>query len=269
VASYISKSSHLSLLHFREHGWVRVAGAFDAEDARVMRDTVWRALENLGIHRDRPSTWAIEQPPKLQHLKDDPAFRKLGSSRLRAAIDAILEGLPHEWPKDWGAFFLGFPGNAPWVIPTNGWHIDAFYASPLLPTRGVKTFALFGDVLPRGGGTLMVSGSHRLVYKWFQDNPPPRGARSAQMRSLLRRQPYIRDLHKPGDVEERIERFMRHAEDVDGIPVQVIEATGNAGDVVLVHPLLMHVAATNSRTEPRFMISGGVTTDMWGWSSPS
>ena len=64
---------------------------------------------------------------------------------------------------------------------------------------------------------------------------------------------------------ERIERFMGRVEDLDGIPLQVVEATGNAGDVILVHPLVMHVAAPNNAAQPRFMMSGGVTTDSWGW----
>ena len=173
----------------------------------------------------------MERPPKLQHLKDDPVFQKVGSSTLLSAIDAILEGCTYEKPKDWGAFFLAFPGKTPWHIPRSGWHIDAYYASPLLPMRGVKTFALFGDVAPRGGGTLMVSGSHRLVHRWFQENPPPQGARSAEMSQLLQIQPYVRDLHGAGDAGERIERFMRQVEDVDGIPLQVIEATGDAGGI--------------------------------------
>ncbi len=32
---------------------------------------------------------------------------------------------------------------------------------------------MFGDVAPRADGTLIVSGSHRLVHKCFSDNPPP------------------------------------------------------------------------------------------------
>ena len=36
----------------------------------------------------------------------------------------------------------------------------------------------------------------------------------------------MRDLHSPGDDEERIAPFMRRVEDVDGIPLQVVEATG-------------------------------------------
>ena len=265
MARNIPESSERLLVDFHEHGWVRVRGAFDADAARAMRDFVWRALENVGIHRDRPSTWTVERPPHLQSLKDDPVFQKVGSTILLSAIDTILDGVPHERPKNWGALFLAFPGRTPWCVPTSGWHIDAYYASPLLPMRGVKTFALFGDVAPRGGGTLMVSGSHRLVHRWFQEHPPSRGARSAEMRKQLLKQPYVRDLHRPGDDGERIERFMRCVEDVDGIPLQVVEATGDAGDVILVHPLAMHVAAPNNAAEPRFMLSGGVTTDMWGW----
>jgi Phytanoyl-CoA dioxygenase (PhyH) len=268
VAHNISELSQRSLVHFRELGWLRVSGAFDAEAARAMRDSVWRALENVGIHQDRPSTWTMERPAHLQHLKDDPVFHKVGSHTLLSVINTILEGVPYEKPKNWGALFLAFPGNTPWRLPTSGWHIDAYYASPLLPMRSVKTFALIGDIAPRGGGTLMVSGSHRLVSKWFQENPPPPGARSAQMRRLLQRHPYLRDLQSPGDEGDRIERFMRCVEEVDGIPLQVVEATGNAGDVILVHPLVMHAAAPNNTTEPRFMVSGGITTDMWGWRPP-
>lgn len=266
MARYIPESPEPLLAHFRENGWVRLRGAFDADAARTMRDAVWRALERIGIHWDRPSTWTVERPPHLQRLKDDPVFQKVGTPALLSAIDAILEGVPYQNPKNWGAFFLAFPGSTPWRIPTSGCHIDAYYASPLLPARGVKTFALLGDIAPRGGGTLMVNGSHRLVYEWFQENPPSRGARSAQMRRLLQKQPYVRRLHSSGDDGERIERFMKHVEVANGIPLQVVEATGDAGDVILVHPLVMHVAAPNNAAEPRFMVSGGVTTDMWGWS---
>jgi hypothetical protein len=250
---------------FHEHGWVRIRRVFSAAAAEAMRNTVWRALEDVGMYPDRPSTWTAEKPPNLQQLKSDAVFQQVGSSELLAAIDVIFERKPYEKPENWGAIFLTLPSKTRWVLPTRGWHIDAYYASPLRPVRGVKTFALFGNVVPRGGATLLVSGSHRLVHRWFRQNPPPRRARSAEMRRRLLAQPYLRDLHTGGDVGKRIGRFMGSAEDVEGIPLQVVEATGDAGDVILVHPLVMHVAAANNSAAPRFMQSGGVTTDMWGW----
>ena len=146
-----------------------------------------------------------------------------------------------------------------WCL-ASGWHVDASYLSALSPPAGVRTHALFGDVGPRGGGTLLVSGSHQLVHKWFKDHQPPTNTRGEEYRRLLRDHPYIRDLHTEGDADARIVRFMDRVEAVDGIPLQVAENTGAAGEVILLHPLVLHVAAPNAGTEPRFLLSGAVDT---------
>lgn len=255
-----------SVEHFRSHGWMRVAKAFGADAASQMREAVWLALATVGIDRDQRSTWLVERPTRLQHLKNDPVFQAVGSETLYAAIDAIFGDQQYDRPKDWGAFFIAFPSEEKWGIPTQGWHIDANYRSALWPTGGLKTLALLGDVVPRGGATQIVSGSHRLVHRWFQDNPPSTSAHSADMRQLLRSHPYIRDLHAAGDRRARIARFMDRIVEEDGIALQVIEITGEAGDVIILHPLLLHVATPNKDTEPRFLLSGGITTDMWGWA---
>lgn len=261
----MTQQADQTIQHFRAHGWMRVPHAFSQAAAMAMRDAVWRALASVGVDRDRPSTWTVTRPTRLQQLKEDPVFHAVGGAPLRAAIDAIFAGRPYEAPKNWGAFFIAFPSDVEWRMPTSGWHIDACYTGAVWPTGGVLTHALFGDVPPRGGGTLILSGSHRLVHQWFKNNPPPRGARSADMRKLLRQHPYIRDLHAEGDRDERIARFMERAEEVDGVPLRVAENTGNAGDVIVLHPLVLHVAAPNTAAAPRFLLSGGVTTDQWGW----
>ncbi len=53
---------------------------------------------------------------------------------------------------------------------------------------------------------------------------------------------------------------MDRVETVDGIPLEVVENTGAVGDVILLHPLVLHVAAPNAGTEPRFLLSGGGDT---------
>lgn len=261
----MTRISDQDISHFRAHGWLRISRAFDANAAATMRDAVWAALARDGIYRDQPESWTVERPAHLQQLKQDPVFRSVGNARLRAALDDLLNGRPYPEPDNWGAVFLALPSDRPWCIPAGGWHIDAKYTSPLWPPRGIKTFALLGDVAPRGGGTLFVSGSHRLVHRWFAENPPPPGTRSGEMRKLLMAHPYIGALHTEGDPQARIARFMDRAEDVDGIALRIIEQTGEAGDILLAHPLLMHVATANNGAQPRFLLSGGVTTDMWGW----
>jgi len=255
--------------HFCVHGWMRVSAAFSVDEAAAMRTAVWRALANVGIRRHDPSTWTKERPEHLQHVKGDPACRAVGSARLLKAINAALGGQPYERPNNWGAVFLAFPSDHAWNVPSRGWHVDANYLSPLSPPAGVRTHALFGDVAPRAGGTLIVSGSHRLVHRYFKDNPPPPGVRGADYRKLLQGHPYIRDLHTDGDADKRAARFMDHAEKHGGISLQVVEMTGTAGDVMLLHPLVLHVATSNTSNAPRFLLSGGVDLpSMWTNRNP-
>jgi hypothetical protein len=54
---------------------------------------------------------------------------------------------------------------------------------------------------------------------------------------------------------------LERAEEIAGVRLRVVENVGGAGDVILVHPLVLHVAAPNSAERPRFLLSGGVTTD--------
>jgi hypothetical protein len=243
---------------FRNHGWARLKGAFSAAEAAAMREAVWRVLSRRGIRQDNPATWKEERPVHLQELKDKPVFRAAWGKPTIAAIDEVIEGAAWQMPKGPGAHFIAFPGSSEWNVPSSGWHIDANYLGPLAPPAGVRLFALFGDVEPRAGGTLMVSGSHRLVYKWFKDHPAPPGTHGAEFRKRLREHSYIHDLHKPGNRDERVARFMERVEDADGIPLQVIETTGSAGDVILIHPLVLHVAAPNNSREIRFLLSGGI-----------
>ena len=242
---------------------MRLPRAFDADAAAAMREVVWEALAAKGVRRDDPATWTSERPEHLQHLKAHPAFRAVGSERLLATIDALLEGQAYRAPRNWGAFLLAFPTQRPWEVPRAGWHCDANYLSTLSPPQGVRIHTLMGDVEPRCGGTLIVSGSHRLVHQWFEAHPQ-RQVRGADARTALRDHPYVRDLHEVSDPKVRIARFMESVEQVDGVPLQVVENTGAAGDVILLHPLVLHVAAPNAGKAPRFLLSGGVDTDaMW------
>jgi hypothetical protein len=222
-----------------------------------MCDVVWNALEAGGMRRDEPSTWTTARPVHLQHLKTDPAFVAVGSARTVQAIADVLEGQPWQRPRDWGALFVQFPIGRIWDVPSTGWHVDGNYTGQLLPPCGVKVHAMLTDVGPRCGGTNILSGSHRLVHRWFVEHPPPPRARAAQLRQSLGRHPYVRDLLTAGSADARIARFHNRIEEVDGIPLQVIENTASAGDVILMHSLLLHAAspAAHLGGRPRFLLN--------------
>jgi hypothetical protein len=258
--------SHPSPLeHFRAHGWIRIPAAFSPQDAAAICDVIWTALAKAGILRHDPSTWTTARPVHLQYLRTDPAFRTIGTERTIQAIDEVLEGQPWRKPRDWGAFFLQFPVGREWDIPSTGWHIDGDYAGQLSPPCGVKIHAMLTDVGPRCGGVNILSGSHRLVHRWFQENPAPPKTRGAQFRQSLERHPYLRDLSTAGNAAARIARFHERVEEVDGIPLQVLENTASSGDVILMHSLLLHAGAPAAHlgTQPRFLVNQGICQPYW------
>lgn len=252
------------LEHFRTFGWIRVRNAFSTAAAAAMCTVVWDALAKVGIQRNHPETWTKTRPEHLQFLKSDPVFRAVGSDRTLGAIEEVLEGQPLPMPKDWGAFFLHFPTGGRWDLPSSGWHMDGDYTGRLAPPCGVLIHAMLSDVGPRCGGTNIISGSHRLVHRWFTENPPAPGTRSAQLRKSLQRHPYLRDLCSAGDPAKRISRFHEQVETVAGIPLQVLENTAAAGDMILMHTLLLHaVPAAHVGTQPRFLLSTGIQQPFW------
>jgi hypothetical protein len=54
----------------------------------------------------------------------------------------------------------------------------------------------------------------------------------------------------PGD---RIAAFMDRETTVEGVPLRVVELTGEPGDMVFCHPVMVHCAAPNRGVWPRFM----------------
>ncbi len=255
---------HSDLEHFRTFGWIRVQGAFSADDAAAMCTVIWDALGNVGIMRDDPSTWTKTRPEHLQNLKSHPAFRAIGSERTIGAIMEVLAGQALPMPKNWGAFFLHFPTGGEWGVPSTGWHLDGDYTGRLHPPCGVLIHAMLTDVGPRHGGTNILSGSHRLVHKWFTEYPPAAGTRGAQLRKSLQRHPYLRDLCAAGNPAERTARFHDRVEVIDALPLQVVENTACAGDLILMHSLLLHAVPTaHLGSQPRFLLSSSIQQPYW------
>jgi hypothetical protein len=52
---------------------------------------------------------------------------------------------------------------------------------------------------------------------------------------------------------DRIAAFMDRETTVEGVPLRVVELTGEPGDMVLCHPVMVHCVAPNQGTWPRLM----------------
>jgi hypothetical protein len=229
---------------FERDGIVKIPSAFTSDEAAGMRDVLWNELSaRHAIDRDDRSTWTPLRPTGLKTTKFDRRAHAVLGPRVRLALDGLLG----EWlePKHQGQVLVTMPEGVPWAVPHRQWHTDVGFESE---TGAVKIWALYGDVEPGGGGTPQVAGSHKVIER-FLTTTDEREFKAVRDQ-VLRSDPWFRNLTS----EQRTVDPMAPA-DLDGLPVRVVELTGQAGDVYLTHPWILHSIAPNAADTPRMMRS--------------
>lgn len=182
-------------------------------------------------------------------------------------IKAIHELLgPGDWthPGGRGGFLVSFPeiSDEPWDIINSGWHWDGHPHIYSESQPSLRLFTFYSQVMSKGGGTLIVAGSHRLLMPFF-DSLQPHLAHQKQ-RTLKRRfaksHPWFAEL--TGAIPSkgnRIQRFMEETTVINDIPVHVVELTGGPGDAVFCHRAIFHATSYNRGEVPRFMRVCGIS----------
>jgi len=240
-------------VEFDCRGLLRLPAAIPVAEVAAMRQRLWEhLLDAHAIEPGRPETWTVHLPAQFQKLTATGAFDAMAAGPLCAAIDHLLG--PGRWkrPPHWGRPLVTFPRpGLAWDVPTDGWHLDT--RDNLDELTMLVVFAHLAPVRPRGGGTLVMTGSHRLTTA-----PGPRAdvpARSAEVKAYLRTvHPWLRDLWKAGGEAGRIHRYLVEGAVVGGVHVRIEELTGEPGDVVIMHPRLLHTMAPNGLDVPRMML---------------
>lgn len=252
------------LQQFDRDGFVVLREAFVRADADAMQDAWWRELFDLyGIKRDDRSTW--HQPARdLRGGKTSPLQTRMHTARVRGAIDGLLGAERWQWPKQWGRAVVTFPHGGTWDVPGHRagaglWHWDSPVAWHRESLNAVFAFTFVGTVEPGGGGTSILSGSHRLLRQWERAMS---GRDNAAQRDWFNRaHPWLAALTgaAPSPADRRAV-FMVEGAEIDGVPVRVVELTGAPGDMVLCHPTIVHTVSPNCGTWPRMMRIGMVGT---------
>lgn len=249
---------------FHDDGYVVIKGAFAANDALAIQAEWWAELaEAHGIERDDRATW--RQPRgDLKRAKTALISQRLASPRVCGVIDDLLGKGSWSQPRHWGRVLTTFPQEGVWDVPTHIWHSDSLYAWHREALNGLLIFIFIGPVRPGGGGTLILSGSPRLMRRcaekdraWRGDAAGARGDRDL----FYGYHPWLMALSGAApSPSDRIQRFMQIGVEIEGIPLRVIELTGEPGDVVFCHPMIAHTSAPNHNDFPRFMRIAGLMT---------
>jgi hypothetical protein len=221
---------------FLEKGYVRIRECFTREAAAHYSDHIW---DRLGYRPDDSSTWAqpsIHMPP--QQTIDVATFAPKAwqaACELIGGVERMSAADAYPWTD---AFIVNLWRGAdqPWQpasAASPGWHVDGSWFRHYLdsPEQGLLTIVLWSDVVHEGGATFVATDSIGPVARFLAAHP-----RGVVPRAL------------PDD-----EAPVFPYADLLGECHDFIEATGEIGDVYLIHPMIVHTMSQNVLRRPRFI----------------
>jgi hypothetical protein len=203
---------------FVSTGIVKVEAAFSRETAVHWQEQCCR---RLGIDPEDASTWTRDRVhmggTEEWNARDFAPMAWAAACQLCGGEDRVHE------PWIWSDHFivnLGERSGEPWQ-PAGpdcpGWHKDGDFFRHFLdsPEQGLLTLVLWTDVVHQGGPTYAAADSVGVIARYLADRPEgvlPNGF------------PF--------------QELIRECSDF-------VEATGQAGDVYLIHPYLLHAVSQN------------------------
>jgi hypothetical protein len=256
MGSQLSILASSDIQRFERDGYVVVRQAFSRADGLEMERQWWRELEDThGMRRDDRSGWR-QIRGDLKAAKHDPIQAKILTERVRGVFADLLGQAAWSPPEDWGRTIVTFPQPGSWDVPTHLWHWDNPSELHLDHPRALFVVSFIGSVATRSGGTLIVSGSPRLLIQQERRTPADqrRDPAAKTWDRFHRSHPWLRALTgQAPSPPDRIAVFMDSETIVEGLPLRMVELTGEPGDMVFCHPLMVHCAAPNRGVRPRFM----------------
>ncbi len=208
--------SEAEIERFVEEGFLILRDAFAREVAEEGREFIW---QKMGLSPDAPADWS-EPIIHIQEGFSCAPFDRVMNPRLEAGLSELMgpgRGVLHGYLGWWPVLFPGFEGPG-------GWHVDGHFQHHLTSReQGLVTLLLFSDIEPGDGGTAIWPGSHHTIARMLAEAEP--------------------DGLSPEALNANLPEV-----DLD----QVVEVTGKAGDVAMLHPMLIHGFSANRGRRARF-----------------
>lgn len=225
--------------HFLAHGYVVLPSAFSREQAQDAIANVW---SRLGYDPSDPTTWLSDRVNMPWHKRFDV------QTFCPVAWDAICDLLGGEERVDpnaasWSDGFICNFGSAKWDEAVkrgenpndpkklDNWHVDGDFFVHFLDSKeqGLLVIPLYTDIPENGGGTMICPDGIGKLAKWLMDHPQG-----------------VFPLMRPVDAPEKedfdsLEWYLKTIQECGDFR----QMTGKAGDVILMHPLMLHSASRN------------------------
>ncbi|KAK8090019.1 hypothetical protein PG997_004980 [Apiospora hydei] len=227
---------------FLKNGYLKLSRCFTREQAAQVTEGVWT---RLGMSADDKSTWT-------QHKINMPSHRTFDAAALCAArLVRHLRALRRRRARRRGT--LAVLARQPDREPGHGrgrgkpvppreldnWHVDGDFFVHYLDS---PEQALLRCAAP-GGGTMLCPDAVPKIARWLYEHPE-----GVSPRMVPRGHP---DFTK----EKNLKWYMELARGCD----EFVEASGEVGDVFLLHPLMMHSATSNALRNARIITNPPVS----------
>ncbi|TKA71354.1 hypothetical protein B0A55_05132 [Friedmanniomyces simplex] len=238
-----------------EHGYVKIPKCFTREASDGFTHSIWA---RLGADPNDKSTWPTE---KINMPGHTVVSCKEFAPKAWAAMCELVGGEDKvaDFCKDWKDGFIpnfGKPEYSPDddldLRTLDNWHNDGDWFVHFLdsPEQALLVIPLFSDIKPKGGGTVLCTDGVGLVARLLHErtdgtlpNLMPRGTPDLPKDHPDRRRIWNTWVRDPSLTRD--ESFC--------------EATGEVGDVYLLHPFMLHSASRNLRRDIRVITNPPVS----------
>lgn len=160
---------------FQEKGVLHLRGIVPQRELMIIRQCIFAEMERLQLkEKGRLISRKIQDLPVFQQtgrlgemIKCETALEKLVSEKVLSLVNELDQGTFHPSKPQ---LLLSFPHKLEWSTEDIRWHLD-ITRSEKDEIPGIQIFFLLDDVSPKGGGTLALSGSHKVDLQKQQREP--------------------------------------------------------------------------------------------------
>ncbi|KAH7100344.1 hypothetical protein BKA62DRAFT_706746 [Auriculariales sp. MPI-PUGE-AT-0066] len=279
------------ITQFLQHGWVKISGAFSEARASEWTANLWDRLGMKADDPSTWTRWKthmlrerVEPVSSFAPKAWDAICDFLGEERIDSACsswgDSFIVNLgTDELLRQYTAATIDkeIRTFADMMDPASldNYHIDGDFFVHFLdsPEQALLVIPIFTPIEPLGGGTHICPTGIPLMARYLADHPegvvPARCGFASTKASHLEWQLPLKPAELPKgtarnpndepqypdpvplSISTYPERFNIHEQVVQAPGMQFVEMTGNVGDVILLHPLMVHSASPNWRRSVR------------------
>lgn len=236
-------------MRFERDGYIIIKNAIQREICEeLMKNAIKPVLRNNNIYYNNKKSRRGKRGLCFGGIDGQPInkkYKKWSGIYKNSRLTKIINNLhPHSrWGWIYGAnkgigwIHIRYPytRSNKWKIPQYGWHIDGnMYKNNISTELSYIIMPLINSITPNGGGTALFRGSHKLINYWIH-----------HLQNRITLDEYIKKCVKNEILKNEI--LKNEITNNYKVNSNIIETNGDQGDVLIIHPHLIHAPSNCSK----------------------